>query len=81
MHVSFDYNKVNRIGSEDYQEILRFENKGLKRDPIFQVWKLVPRPKERSSVGIKWVFRNKIDSDFIIIRNKAKLVVKGYSQQ
>ncbi|KAL8127829.1 hypothetical protein AgCh_014672 [Apium graveolens] len=46
-----------------------------------KVWTLVPRPKNRSVVGTKWVFRNKTDSDGIIIRNKARLVVKGYSQQ
>ena len=32
-------------------------------------------------VGTKWVFKNKTDSDGIIIRNKARLVAKGYSQQ
>ena len=46
-----------------------------------QVWKLVPRPKNRSVVGTKWVFRNKLDENGIIIRNKARLVAKGYSQE
>ena len=45
------------------------------------VWKLVPRPKNRSVVGTKWVFRNKTDPDGIVTRNKARLVAKGYSQQ
>ena len=46
-----------------------------------EVWKPVPRPKNRSVVGTKWVFRNKIDPDGIITRNKSRLVAKGYSQQ
>ena len=46
-----------------------------------KVWQLVPRPKNRSIVGTKWVFRNKTDADGIVIRNKARLVAKGYSQQ
>ena len=46
-----------------------------------KVWQLVPRPKNRSIVGTKWGFRNKTDSDGIIIRNKARIVAKGYSQQ
>jgi len=25
------------------------------------VWELVPRPKKCSSIGTKWVFRNKLD--------------------
>ena len=45
------------------------------------MWQLVPRPKNRSVVGTKWVFRNKTDSDGIIIMNKARLVAKDYSQQ
>ncbi|KAK1384246.1 hypothetical protein POM88_021981 [Heracleum sosnowskyi] len=46
-----------------------------------EVWTLVPRPKNRSIVGTKWVFRNKTDSEGVITRNKARLVAKGYSQQ
>ncbi|KAL8147589.1 hypothetical protein AgCh_005055 [Apium graveolens] len=46
-----------------------------------KVWTLVPRPKNRSVVGTKWVFRNETDSDGIITRNKVRLVAKGYSQQ
>ena len=46
-----------------------------------EVWTLVPKPKNRSVVGTKWVFRNKTDSEGIVTRNKARLVAKGYSQQ
>ena len=45
-----------------------------------KVWKLVPRPKDRTVVGTKWVFRNKMDENGIVTRNKARLVAKGYSQ-
>ena len=45
------------------------------------MWQLVPRPKNRSVVGTKWVFRNKTNSDGVVIRNKARHVAKGYSQQ
>ena len=45
-----------------------------------QVWKLVPRPKNKSVIGTRWVYRNKLDEDGIVIRNKARLVAKGYSQ-
>ena len=45
------------------------------------IWRLVPRPKDRSIVCTKWMFRNKTDSNGTIIRNKAILVSKGYSQQ
>jgi hypothetical protein len=40
---------------------------------------LVERPKQ-NIVGTKWVFRNKQDEYGVVIRNKARLVTKGYSQ-
>ncbi|KAK1397203.1 hypothetical protein POM88_007066 [Heracleum sosnowskyi] len=46
----------------------------------YQVWKLVPRPKNKKVVGTRWVYRNKLDEDDIVTRNKARLVAKGYSQ-
>ncbi|GJV49025.1 retrovirus-related pol polyprotein from transposon TNT 1-94 [Tanacetum coccineum] len=33
------------------------------------------------SVGTKWVFRNKLDENGIVSRNKARLVAQGYNQQ
>ena len=44
------------------------------------VWHLVPRPSNRSVIGTRWVFINKLDEAGNVIRNKARLVVKGYSQ-
>ena len=31
-------------------------------------------------IGTKWIFRNKIDKDGNVIRNKARLVAQGYTQ-
>lgn len=45
------------------------------------VWELVPRPKDLSIIGTKWVFRNKVDEHGTIVRNKARLVAKGYNQE
>ena len=41
----------------------------------------MPAPRDRSIVGTKWVLKNKMDENGVIIRNKARLVAKGYSQQ
>ena len=46
-----------------------------------EVWELVPRPNDQSVIGTKWVYKNKMDENGIIIRNKARLVVQGYNQQ
>ncbi|GJU24849.1 retrovirus-related pol polyprotein from transposon TNT 1-94 [Tanacetum coccineum] len=45
------------------------------------VWDLVPLPKNQSIIGTKWVYRNKLDENGIVSRNKARLVAQGYNQQ
>ncbi|XP_075101839.1 uncharacterized protein LOC142177266 [Nicotiana tabacum] len=39
------------------------------------------RPKNRTVIGTRWVFRNKLDEQGNITRNKDKLVVQGYNQE
>ncbi|GJW05421.1 retrovirus-related pol polyprotein from transposon TNT 1-94 [Tanacetum coccineum] len=45
------------------------------------VWELVPQPRNMKIIGTKWVFRNKLDENGIVSRNKARLVAQGYNQQ
>nr|GFA80603.1 hypothetical protein [Tanacetum cinerariifolium] len=45
-----------------------------------KVWRLVPRPKGKSVIKTKWIFKNKKDDNSLVIRNKARLVAVGYSQ-
>ncbi|GJS62137.1 retrovirus-related pol polyprotein from transposon TNT 1-94 [Tanacetum coccineum] len=45
------------------------------------VWELVPLPISQSVIGTKWVFKNKLDENGIVSRNKARLVAQGYNQQ
>ena len=46
-----------------------------------KVWRLVPRPKDKSIIDTKWIFKNKRDVTGVIVRNKTHLVAKGYRQQ
>ncbi|GKF67582.1 putative ribonuclease H-like domain-containing protein [Tanacetum coccineum] len=46
-----------------------------------QVWTLVDLPHGKRAIGTKWVYRNKKDKSGIVIRNKARLVVQGYTQE
>nr|GFB54009.1 hypothetical protein [Tanacetum cinerariifolium] len=46
-----------------------------------KVWRLFARPEGKSVIKSKWIFKNKKDESSLIIRNKARLVAVGYSQQ
>nr|GEV17054.1 retrovirus-related Pol polyprotein from transposon TNT 1-94 [Tanacetum cinerariifolium] len=46
-----------------------------------KVWRLVPRPEGKSVIKTKWIFKNKKDESSLVIRNKARLIAVGYSQQ
>ncbi|GJS99167.1 retrovirus-related pol polyprotein from transposon TNT 1-94 [Tanacetum coccineum] len=45
------------------------------------VWELVDIPLCKNVINMKWLWKNKRDEENTIIRNKAHLVAKGYSQQ
>ncbi|GJZ03174.1 retrovirus-related pol polyprotein from transposon TNT 1-94 [Tanacetum coccineum] len=45
------------------------------------VWELVPQPRNMKIIGTKWVFRNKLDENGVVSRNKARLVAQSYNQQ
>ncbi|GJX03819.1 retrovirus-related pol polyprotein from transposon TNT 1-94 [Tanacetum coccineum] len=36
------------------------------------IWELVPQPRNMTIIGTKWVFRNKLDENSIVSRNKAR---------
>ncbi|GJV35358.1 putative ribonuclease H-like domain-containing protein [Tanacetum coccineum] len=46
-----------------------------------QVWTLVDLPYGKRAIGTKWIYRNKKDERGIVVRNKARLVAQGYTQE
>nr|GFB89844.1 putative ribonuclease H-like domain-containing protein [Tanacetum cinerariifolium] len=45
------------------------------------VWTLVDCPKGVRPIGTKWVLKNKKDERGIVVRNKARLVAQGHTQE
>ena len=47
-----------------------------------KVWELVPHPVGRKDpIGTRWVYRNKMDEQGNVVRNKARLVAQGFCQE
>ncbi|GJU46098.1 retrovirus-related pol polyprotein from transposon TNT 1-94 [Tanacetum coccineum] len=46
-----------------------------------QVWELVPRLEGKNVIALKWIWKNKCDADNIVVRNKTRLMAKGYKQE
>ncbi|GJT73953.1 putative ribonuclease H-like domain-containing protein [Tanacetum coccineum] len=55
------------------EELLQFK--------LQQVWTLMDLPHGKRVIGTKWMYRNKKDERDIVIRNKARLVAQGYTQE
>ena len=68
----------NAIVDENWMIAMQYELNQFERS---EVWELEPRPSNQSVIGTRWVFRNKMDENDIIIRNKARLVVQGFNQE
>ena len=45
------------------------------------VWEIVPRPKDKSVVSSKWIFKTKHSVDGSIEKYKAIFVARGFSQK
>nr|GEV60358.1 hypothetical protein [Tanacetum cinerariifolium] len=55
------------------EELLQFKR--------LDVWVLVLAPDNISPFMLKWLFKNKHDKEQMVIRNKSRLVVRGYRQE
>ncbi|GJU96775.1 putative ribonuclease H-like domain-containing protein [Tanacetum coccineum] len=55
------------------EELLQFKR--------LDVWVLVPLPDNIKPLTLKWLFKNKHDEENTVIRNKTRLVVRGYRQE
>nr|GEV63013.1 putative ribonuclease H-like domain-containing protein [Tanacetum cinerariifolium] len=64
---------TTRVHKDHLEELLQFK--------MQKVWVLVDLPYGKRAIGTKWVFRNKKDERGIVVRNKARLVAQGHTQE
>jgi hypothetical protein len=66
--------------SNQHDDWIRAMNEELDQIEKNNTWELVPRPEDKNVIGSKWVFKNKMNEKGQVVRNKARLVCKGYAQ-
>nr|GEU58275.1 hypothetical protein [Tanacetum cinerariifolium] len=64
---------INNMDTTIQKELLQFK--------LQELWTLVDLSNEKRAIGTKWVFQNKKDKRGIVIRNKARLVTQGHTQE
>nr|GEU55206.1 putative ribonuclease H-like domain-containing protein [Tanacetum cinerariifolium] len=64
---------TTKVHKDHHEELLQFK--------MQKVWVLYDLPNGKRAIGTKWVFRNKKDERGIVVRNKARLVAQGNTQE
>ncbi|GKA60787.1 copia protein [Tanacetum coccineum] len=63
----------SKPGSSYKEELLQFQ--------VTRSWTISGFTNGKRAIGSKWIFRNKNNERRIVIRNKARLVAQGYTQE
>jgi hypothetical protein len=66
--------------ASEYVNWLKSMNEELDQIENNDTWELVPRLANKNVIGSKWIYKNKMNEQGNIVRNKARLVCKGYAQ-
>lgn len=65
------------IEDEKWKKDMNEEIGEIKRN---NTWELITLPKEHKVIGVKWVYKTKINQEGKVEKYKVMLVVKGYKQ-
>ena len=63
---------------KQWKEAMIEEHQSIMKNDI---WEIVPRPKEKSLVTSKWVYKIKHSVDKSVDKYKARFVARGFSQK
>ncbi|GKE05822.1 retrovirus-related pol polyprotein from transposon TNT 1-94 [Tanacetum coccineum] len=78
-----DHDDIGKLGAKgDIGFFIGYSaNSCAYRFKKFDVWVLVPSPDNIKPLTLKWLFKNKHDEENTVIRNKTRLVERGYCQE
>ncbi|GJU33210.1 retrovirus-related pol polyprotein from transposon TNT 1-94 [Tanacetum coccineum] len=62
------------------ENIIAMQEEQNEFEPL-EVWELVPRPDKVMVITLKWIYKVKLDELGGILKNKARLVARGYRQE
>ncbi|WVY91413.1 hypothetical protein V8G54_036927 [Vigna mungo] len=66
------------LSQSNWKAAMIEELKSIERN---QTWQLVDLPKGKQSIGVKWIFKTKLNPDGSVLKRKARLVAKGFLQR
>ncbi|GJV63084.1 retrovirus-related pol polyprotein from transposon TNT 1-94 [Tanacetum coccineum] len=91
MHTFYQHHPSGQRWTKDHQleqvignpsQLIRTRRQ-LETDSSLCMWnhRIVDRPLCKNVINLKWLWKNKCDEENIVIRNKSRLVAKGYAQK
>nr|GEZ20443.1 hypothetical protein [Tanacetum cinerariifolium] len=92
MHTFYQHHPSEHRGTKDHslEQVIRNPSqlvrtrRQLESDGkmcMFALTELVDRPLCKNVINMKWLWKNKHDEENTVIRNKSRLVAKGYAQK
>nr|GFC72557.1 Gag-Pol polyprotein [Tanacetum cinerariifolium] len=89
MHTFYQHHSSKHRWTKDHplEQVIRNPSQSvrtrrqLESDAEMYVWELVDRPLCTNVINLKWLWKNKHDEENTVIRNKSRLVAKGYAQK
>jgi Reverse transcriptase (RNA-dependent DNA polymerase) len=69
---------MEKSNSQKWIDVMNEEMKSMYDN---DVWDIVPLPKDKKTIGCKWIFKTKRDSKGNVEKYKAHLVAKGFTQK
>ncbi|KAH9314961.1 hypothetical protein KI387_023588, partial [Taxus chinensis] len=78
LHIHEPHKYFEARGIPEWEIAMQLEYDALIKNNI---WKLVPLPPGKHTIGYKWVYKIKCKADGTLDKYKARFVAKGFSQQ